>query len=221
MSGLNTERAYDARFKCYFRMMLAGPSGCGKTSWIARFIKYRKRLMNIQPAKIVMYYSIWQPKYEEFKDLIEFKKGVPLINEIESLEEYSEIGGSLVIIDDQALAINKDIATIFTVTARHSHVSLIFLTQNLFAKQPYFRDISLQSTYMVLFKNPRDKSAIKYLANQINPNNTAYIYDSYEHALQKPYSYLLIDLDQNTNDYTRLRTNIFPDEHPIKVYTPK
>ena len=202
-------------------MLLAGPSGSGKTSWIRQFLKYRKDVMNIDPAKIIIYYSIWQPIYTEFKDIADFKKGLPSIDDIENLESYSEIGGSLVIIDDQALSINKDIATIFTVTARHTHVSLIFLTQNFFSKQPYFRDISLQSTYIVLFKNPRDKSMIKYLAHQISPGNMNYVTMAYNHALQDPYSYLLIDLDQKTNDSTRLRTNIFPHEHPIIVYTPK
>lgn len=152
--------------------------------------------------------------------IVTFRKGIPTIGDIEELERYSEVGGSLVIIDDQALSVNKDIATIFTVTARHSHVSLIFLTQNLFSKQPFFRDISLQASYFILFKNPRDTSSIRYLANQISPNNTKYIYEALKHAHNKPFSYILIDLDQKTNDSTRLRTNIFPDEHPITVYAP-
>lgn len=201
-------------------MILAGPSGCGKTSWIASFIKYRQKLMDIDPAKICLYYSVWQPLYNELEDIVDFRKGIPSIEDIEALNEYSEIGGSLVVIDDQALSINKDIATIFTVTARHTRVSLVLLTQNLFSKQQYFRDVSLQASYFVIFKNPRDNSSIRHLANQLSPNNTKYVYEAYEHALKRPYSYLLIDLDQKTNDSTRLRSNIFPNEHPIIVYTP-
>lgn len=218
---LNEKRAYDARFKCFFRMLLAGPSGSGKTSWICNFIKHRVDLMDIQPAKILFFYHVWQPSYAELKEVATFKKGIPSIEDIENLEEYSEIGGSLVVIDDQALSINKEIATIFTVTARHTSVSLVLLAQNLFAKQSFFRDISLQSTYMVLFKNPRDKSAIKYLASQINPSNTAYVWEAYNFALDKPYSYILIDLHQQTDDRMRLKTNIFPREGPLTVFVPK
>lgn len=220
MSEINLDRAYDARFKCYFRMLLAGPSGSGKTTWVVSLVKYRKEVMDIEPAKIYIYYSVWQPLYDQLEDIAIFRRGIPSVSDIESLQEYSEIGGSLVIIDDQALSINKDIATIFTVTARHTHVSLVLLTQNLFSKQQYFRDISLQASYFVLFKNPRDNSSIRFLANQMSPNNNRYVYEAYQHALRRPYSYLLIDLDQKTNDNTRLRTNIFPNEHPITVYTP-
>ena len=218
---LNEDKAYDARFKCHFRMLLAGPSGSGKTSWICNFITHRKLLMDTEPAKIIFFYQIWQQSYEKLKDIATFINGIPTVSDIENLEEYSEIGGSLVIIDDQALSINKDIATIFTVTARHTSVSLILVTQNLFAKQAFFRDISLQSTYMILFKNPRDKSAIKYLAMQIRPDNPSYVLEAYNYALQNPYSYLLIDLHQQTDDSMRLKTDIFPHESPLIVFTPK
>ena len=177
--------------------------------------------MDTEPAKIIFFYQIWQQSYEKLKDIATFINGIPTVSDIENLEEYSEIGGSLVIIDDQALSINKDIATIFTVTARHTSVSLILVTQNLFAKQAFFRDISLQSTYMILFKNPRDKSAIKYLAMQIRPDNPSYVLEAYNYALQNPYSYLLIDLHQQTDDSMRLKTDIFPHESPLIVFTPK
>jgi len=177
--------------------------------------------MNVPPAHVVLYYDMWQPIYDKMKaeNLVsKFIKGFPDVKSVESLEEYSSIGGTLIIIDDQALAVNKELAKIFTVTARHSSASIIYLTQNLFTKQPYFRDISLQATYLVLFKNPRDKSAIKYLANQLMPVGPQFVGEVYEDALREPYSYLLIDLHQQTNDAIRFRTNIFPHEKPVRVY---
>ena len=221
---MNIPRAYDARFKTHFRMLLAGPSGSGKTLWVYQLIKYHNLLLDKPPAKILFYYSIWQPIYSELTKnniVSEFRKGFPTIDEIEDLNTYSNIGGSLVIIDDQALNIDKNAAKIFTVTARHSAVSLILLTQNLFMKQPFFRDISLQATYIVLFKNPRDRSAIKYLAQQIMPNNTQFVLKTFDNALKSAYSYLIIDLHQQTNDNIRYRTNIFPHEKPLTVYVPR
>lgn len=202
-------------------MIIAGPSGSGKTLWTYQFLRYHKKLMNVIPQKIVMYYSQWQPMYDKMETdnvVTDFIQKMPTENDIEALSEYSTVGGSLVIIDDHALSLNKDTAKIFTVTARHSNVSIILITQNLFVKQPYYRDVSLQATYFVLLKNPRDQSAIKYLAQQIAPSNTTFILDTYKHALQEPFSYLLIDLHQQTNDIIRFRTNIFPHELPIKVY---
>ena len=53
---------------------------------------------------------------------------------------------------------------------RHDNVSVIYLTQNLFHKTQ--RSISLNSDYMVIFKNARDQSQIQHLARQVMPNNS-------------------------------------------------
>lgn len=204
-------------------MIIAGPSGSGKTMWIYQFLRYHAKIMNVTPSKIIYYYSVWQPIYDKLQDdnlISEFRNKFPSTNEIEELNTYSSVGGSLVIIDDQALEVNKEAAKIFTVTGRHSSVSIIFITQNLFMQQPFYRDISLQTTYFILLKNPRDKSAIKHLAQQIYPTNTGFVYAVAEHALQEPFSYLLIDLHQEIDEKLRFRTNIFPHEFPITVYVP-
>ena len=221
---MESMRAYNAQIRTPFRMILAGSSGSGKTIWVYQFLRYHKLLLDKAPAKIIFYYSAWQPVYDTLNEsalVSEFIKGVPSEEDISSLLEYAETGGSLVIIDDQALNLNKDMAKIFTVTSRHSNVSIMLLAQNIFTKQPFFRDISLQATYIVLFKNPRDKTAIRYLSQQVMPNNSQFLIAACEHAHAKPYSYFLIDLDQKTKDAIRFRTNIFPHENPITVYIPK
>ena len=223
MADVNRDREYDIKLKTPFRLLLAGPSGSGKTLWMYQFLRYHKELMTVPPAKIIIYYSVWQPIYDNLKErkLSEFVKGIPKVDDIEDLQIYKSVGGSLVIIDDHVLSVNKNLATIFSVASRHSNTSLMFMTQNLFSNNRFFRDISLQSTYIVLFKNPRDKSSIRHLAYQIMPGNTAYMLESYGHALRSAYSYLFIDLHQQTEDFIRLRTNIFPHEKPVIVYTPR
>ena len=178
MDGVIKERAYDARFKPFFKMILAGPSGSGKTLWLYQFLKNHELLMKTPPANVILYYNTWQEVYDKMESeniVSKFIKGYPSVKDVEELSEYSSIGGSLLIIDDQALSANKDLARIFTVTARHSSTSIIYITQNLFSKQQYSRDISLQATYLVLFKNPRDSSAVRYLAGQIMPSNPIFI----------------------------------------------
>ena len=42
--------------------------------------------------------------------------------------------------------------------SHHSNISIIHLVQNIFNKDPSHRTISLNATYIILFKNPRNKS---------------------------------------------------------------
>ena len=59
-----------------------------------------------------------------------------------------------------------DVAALFT-HGRHENVSVVFLTQNLFHKSKFSRDMLLNTDYMVLFKNPRDASVITHLGAQM------------------------------------------------------
>jgi hypothetical protein len=66
-------------------------------------------------------------------------------------------------------------------------------------------------------KNKRDGASVSFLARQISPYNTRYITEAYLKATRKPYSYLLFDLRQETDDLIRLRSNIF--SFPISIFT--
>ena len=131
-----------------------GPSGSGKTSWVMKLLYWSETLFDRKPVYVDYYYNIWQNAYGQMRNVDEFCQGIPTREEIENLSVYSEQGGSLVIIDDQLKNINADLSKIFMVAGRHSDVSLVFLLQNLFPKDQHFRNISLQSTYIVLLKNP-------------------------------------------------------------------
>ena len=91
----------------------------------------------------------------------------------------------------------------------------MYLTQNLFPPGKQSRTISLNSHYMIVFKNPRDSLGISTLARQMYPNNTKYLLESFQDATKKPYGYLLLDLHQLTTENMRLRTNILPGEKQI------
>ena len=51
--------------------------------------------------------------------------------------------------------------------------------------------------------------------------NSKYLQAAFNEITKKPYSYLLIDLHPTTSDEIRFRTNIFPDEFPMKAILPK
>jgi len=121
----------------------------------------------------------------------------------------------LFIIDDNMHKSANDIiiSDLFTKTSHHKNISVIILVQNLFPKSKYMRDISSNSTYIVLMSNPRENLQIKTLSSQIDGANSNFILNCYNEATKnKPFSYLFLDFDQNTSDDVRVRTNIFPDE---------
>ena len=72
--------------------------------------------------------------------------------------------------------------------------------------------MSLNSHYLVLFKNPRDKLQILTLAKQLYPGQTDFFLNQHEEAVKRPFGYLLIDLKTTTQDNCRLRTNVLPSE---------
>lgn len=128
----------------------------------------------------------------------------------------------LVIIDDMMRESDESVVDLFTKHSHHLSASVIFICQNIFHRNKGQRDISLNSHYIIAYKNPRDRSQITSLARQISPGNTAYISEIFNDATSAPYGYLLLDLTQTTPDHLRNRTNIFPDDDPSNViYVPK
>jgi hypothetical protein len=128
--------------------------------------------------------------------------------------------GSIIVIDDFAQQLNKDTIDIFSRISHHTNSVIILLTQNLFSKNPVFREISLNSTYIVLFKNPRDASQISTFARQFAPGKR-YIIDAFRDITSLPYSYVLFDHHQATDDEIRIRTRILPHEFPMKIIMEK
>ena len=116
--------------------------------------------------------------------------------------------------DDQMIDASKDkrIVNLFTRASHHRNLSVIYIVQNLFHQGKCSRSISLNSHYLVLFKNPRDKLQILTLAKQMYPGQTDFFLNQYEEAVKRPFGYLLIDRKTTTQDSCRLRTNVLPSE---------
>ena len=69
--------------------------------------------------------------------------------------------------------------------------------------------ISLNSTYIVVFKNPRDQSQIRHLACQMFPSKPKFLQVVYEDATKDPYRYLFLDFHPNSPEFARILGNIF------------
>lgn len=189
-------------FKHPFNMTVAGPSQSGKTRWVTDVLINIENMIYPQPERILYCYSTWQQLFDELKTKvtsIEFFKG---LTDLDNLEN------SLVIIDDLMTDCvdNKDIVHLFTVGSHHRNNSVIFLTQNVFEQGKYARSISLNSHYMVVFNNLRDKCQINCLARQLYPGDTKYFNEAFQDVISQPYGHLIIDLMPNSINDLRLRS---------------
>ena len=113
----------------------------------------------------------------------------------------------LIILDDLLNDVySEDVCNLFTKGSHHRNISVILITQNLFHQGRFCRDISLNAKYLVAFKNVRDKNQFHHLARQVYPEESEGLYRTYLHATKEPYSYILLDFSQDTDDRLRFRS---------------
>lgn len=197
-----------------FAMTLSGPSGAGKTFFVKKFLKFATELCDTKFERILLYYSEWQETHKKLGENIEFHEGLP-----QNSDYSNDSRPKLIIIDDlMRESSNKTILDLFTKGSHHKNLSIIFITQNLFHQGSGQRDISLNTNYIVLFKNPRDRAQIQYLSRQVCPESPKFLQEVFFDATLKPHGYLFLDLKQSTPENCRYRTNIFPDDEYKYVY---
>lgn len=199
------------KLKHPFTMLVAGPTGSGKTHFVQKLLNHR--MIHPLPKTVIWCYGVYQKLYAEMAN-ITFHEGIP-----SNLNQYTN---AVIIIDDLMSELGNDskLTKLFTKGSHHRNVSVIFIVQNIFHKGKEMREISLNSHYLVLFKNPRDRSQITHLGRQLYPSKIKFFQESYENATSKPYSYLLLDLKSETDDSLRMRTGMFPGD-TYYVYQPR
>ena len=202
-----------------FSMIVSGPSGAGKSFRVAELIKFKDKIIYPPPHRVYFCYSEWQPLYESGAF-----SGVNFVQGMIELEQIDTSVTNLLIIDDLMTILGKKeglmISELFTKHSHHKNLSVVLITQNMFERGVHMRNCQLNSHYQMLFKNPRDRTQISYLARQMYPNKWKFMLSAYNDAVAKPYGYLFVDLKQDTEEWMRLRTGIFPSE-VCYVYLPK
>lgn len=203
------------RFQHPCTMLLAGPTRVGKSWFLRDLLKERNLMFNPPPDKVIWFYGIYQKMYDEMPE-ITFVEGFP-----SNFREYLGTN-SLIILDDLMIECTNDerLTFLYTRGSHHLNISVIFITQNLFHKGKEMRGVSLNSQYLILFKNRRDMSQIIYLGRQLYPNKSKFFQEVFEDATKKPFSYLLVDLRNETVESLRLRTQILPGQTQF-IYVPK
>jgi hypothetical protein len=219
------KKEYDVRFKTPFTCLLAGPSQSGKTSLVFNMLRDRANLCDTPTNNIFYFYNLWQPVFASFQEEGTISQWLPELPTIAVLKELTEphmnAEGSIVIIDDFMGQLNKDISDLFTVFCHSNRCSVFLMTQNVFAKNPFFRTISLNALYVFIFKNPRDSSQISHYAQQFAPGNTQWVVDAFRECTRAGYSYMLFDHHQTQHEEVRARSHILPSQWPIRVWGPR
>ena len=77
----------------------------------------------------------------------------------------------MIVIDDMALEATDDTAKLFTVGSHHLKLNVIFISHNKFPKYRAFCNISLNTTYLALFKNVNDNLQSNTFASRYLPGN--------------------------------------------------
>jgi len=213
--------SFDVRLKHPSTMICAGQTGSGKSYFTKNLLYHKNNIFSPKvPKHVVLFYREWQKLYDDIKkdNLVnEFIKGMPDENKLKRImEKHSKKGGCFIIFDDLMSDIGHTLCNCFTVYSHHYNVTVLLLIQSLFLENKSYRICSLNAHYIVLMKNKRDGASVSYLARQISPYNTQYITQAYNKATEKPYSHILFDMRQETNDLIRIRSNIF--DHPISVF---
>ena len=120
---------------------------------------------------------------------------------------------NLIILDDLINEASKSlkITQLFT-RGRHNNIFVIYLTLNLFCKNQ--RAISLNSNYMVIFRNTRDNSQFATIEGQIHPDIVKFLIWAYKDATPSLHTDLMLDFKSGKR--YRMRSIILED--PQHVY---
>ena len=198
-----------------FTCIVSGPSGCGKSSLVKAILKHD--VIKPRPDKILWLYAEDQPLYQSMKN-VEFIQGIP-----EDLEtRFQRRHNNVLILDDLMTQCHSDerLTRLFSVGSHHKNLSIIFIIHNLFHYGKEMRTVSLNSHYIILFKNPRDRLQISTLARQMYPGQSQFLIEAFQDATKEAYGYLVIDLKPTTADKLRIRTGILPSDRQL-VYVHK
>ena len=200
---------YDVRFKTNTTITISGPSQCGKTTLVENLVRYKDVVFS-DSFSCIQWFCSFTPN-EKLKG-VQYSSSVPSVHDIKP--------NSLVIIDDFMTEVSNstEFTNLLTKGVHHLPFTLIFITQNIFQKGGDSKTRRLNTNYLILFKNPHDKLQIDYLGRQMFPNDKNFLTSVFQHVTQnQPYSYILIDCNQSTDDKIRVRSHLFEQ---MKAYTP-
>lgn len=190
------------------RIIIAGFSNSGKSVLCQNIIEMYEANFHC-----ILYCGVSEHPLESHHTIsTKLKVSKEILNPFDYTERGVEGGskGLLFVLDDCFLEAsdNKFVTQAFT-AGRHSNISVIFITQNVFHSGKFSRSISLNCSHYILMKN-RDIGQIETLGRQLFGRRRGVEFsDIYKKALtHNRYGYLLVDFAPSTPELLQLRTNI-------------
>jgi len=175
-----------------------------KNEFVAKFIQNMKQTMTPARQRIVWCYGEWQRRFDTIPN-VEFVEGLP------QRENFDGTQRTLLILDDLMNETNRSVTDLFTKGSDHIDLSVVYIVGNLFKNGKEHRTISLNSHYIVVFKNPR-RIANRLFGKTSLPEKGHSCSRSIKDTTYSLFGYLLLDFKQCTPDKLRHRTKVFPDE---------
>lgn len=193
------------------RIIVAGFSNSGKTVLVSKLIKkYSGHFSKVVICGVSRHPlqddATVSPKLLVSKDIVD------------PLQDTKPTDKILLVLDDMYLqAMRLQTVVDAFIKGRHSNLSVIMITQNLFMKGPFARDISLNATHFILLRM-RDLGQVECLIRQIyGKRNVANVLEIYKRSvMSKLYGYLLLDLAIKTPHQLKFRSHI-AGEPPCEV----
>lgn len=199
---------------------VVGPSGCGKTFFVTQLLANARGIFKTPIRHTYWIMGCEDGESGKTSEQLDTLKDMTILNGFSKDWQSLPKRGDALVIDDLYAESTKEtnFNNLFTKIARHREVTVIFITQNLFHQGGQHRTRNLNVHYLVIFKNPRDCTAIDYVGRQAFTSNRKFLVDAYHDATNgKPNGYLFIDFTQSCPEHLRVRTDIF-NPSGITVY---
>jgi GTPase SAR1 family protein len=202
-------------------IQIVGPSGSGKTFFTCQLLRNKNSFQ--YPIKKIYWHS----------GIAEGEAGATL-NALGKLDKLVVVKGlpkgwidrpkqgDVIVIDDLFEEVNRDATScnqLFTKIARHRGVTVLFLTQNLFHAGGKHRTRNLNTHYLVIFKNPRDRTVIDFVSRQAFPQNRKFLMNVFDDiTTNSSHSYVFLDFTQDCPDDLRVQSDLFNTEEGVVIY---
>ncbi len=216
----------DLTFKTPFTALAIGPSSSGKTQFLLSLLREKHKLITPCPKHIFLFYQEIQPAYSQLVSerlISHMHRGIPNYEDLRDMvRSYKDDGGSLLIMDDALMDMDSaDMQSWFIQGSHHSNASVICVSQQLFFQSKHYRTLSINASYLILFRNVRESRQIQTLASQVSAQRASYLVQAITRATSKAFSYCVLDFKQNQSDSCRVRSHLFAHEAPPRVYIQK
>ena len=129
-----------------FTCKISGPTGSGKTVFMLKLIRHAQQVITPPPERIIYCYGEYQKVFDTYPN-VQFHDGLPDLNNFDGKNR------TLPVLDDLITSTDDRVVDLFTKISHPGYIPVIYLTQNIFYKSKQSRTLSLNSHYLLLFKN--------------------------------------------------------------------